>query len=286
VTNQPRELRVPVGEITLTVFEWPGEDPPVLFAHANSFHGRVWDQVIARLPGRHCYTFDQRGHGRSDKPDTAYHWRLFGSDLMAIAHYFNIKGAIGVGHSMGGHAMALAAALDPQLFMALLLIDPVILRRASYSGPMPGEHFAARRRSRFESPATMIERFKDRLPFSRWDSAVLRDYCEYGLLPSDGTYTLACPPAIEAEIYARNSAVESNIYPEIATVNIPVRVMRAGTFHEQPAQDFSASPTAPELAQTFPYGVDIPLPDYSHFVPMESPQLIAQHVLGLLEEHV
>ena len=47
----------------------------------------------------------------------------------------------------------------------------------------------------------MFERFKDRLPFARWRPEILRDYCDYGVLPRDGQFVLACPPAVEASIY-------------------------------------------------------------------------------------
>ncbi len=279
---QPRELQIQRGDVRLTVFEWPGADPPILFAHANSFHGRIWDQVIAHLPGRHCITMDLRGHGRSDKPNTPYRWRSFGHDLAAITAQLDLRGALGVGHSLGGHATTLAASLDPQRFRALLLIDPVILRPEAYTGMLAGEHFAARRRSQFESPTAMVERFKDRLPFSRWEPSVLRDYSAYGLLPAPDGYTLACPPSVEAEIYTRSTDLDSNIYPEIATVDLPVRILRASVSQVNPAEDLSASPTAPDLALAFRHGVDVCLPDHSHFIPMESPSLVAQHVQELL----
>jgi len=278
-----QELRLKSDDVMLSVFEWPGQNPTILFAHANSFHGRIWDQVIAQLPGRHCYAVDLRGHGRSDKPNTHYHWRLFGHDLVNLAHQLNIREMIGAGHSLGGHAMTLATALDPQLFRTLLLIDPVILRPPQYVGQLTDDHYAARRRNWFESKQAMIDRFKDRLPFSRWQPSVLQDYCEYGLLPFDGGYVLACSPSIEAEIYSRSTEEASNIYPEIATIDIPVRILRSrSTTHENPAEDLSASPTDPDLAKAFWHAVDIPLPDHSHFIPMESPELVAQHIQDLL----
>ncbi len=281
--NQPAEWRVDSGGVRLSVFEWPGQDPPLLFAHANSFHARIWDRVIAAFPGRRCLAPDLRGHGRSDRPPSPYRWRLFAQDLVHVARHFGLTGALGVGHSLGGHSCALAAALAPECFGALLLIDPVILMPDQYTGRLPGEHFAARRRSQFESPEAMIERFRDRLPFSRWDPAVLRDYCVYGLLPSEGGgFELACPPAIEAEIYQNGADLESNIYPEIAAIECPVRVLRAGNRQVNPAQDFSGSPTAPELARAFRHGEDVALPEYSHFIPMEAPDLIAEHIRALL----
>lgn len=285
VSNQPRELRINCDGVTLSVFEWQGDDPPIVFVHGNSFHGRIWDQVIAQLPGQHCYAVDLRGHGRSDKPGTHYHWRLYADDLLNLSRQLNINGAIGVGHSLGGHTITLATARDPQLFRTLLLIDPVILRPAQYVGQWADDHYAARRRNWFESKQAMIERFKDRLPFSRWQSSVLQDYCEYGVLTFDGGFVLACSPSVEAENYSRGMEEASNIYSEIATIDIPVRILRGRTtLNENLEADFSASPTNPDLAKAFSHAVDVPLPDHSHFIPMESPELVAQHIQGLLSK--
>jgi len=42
--------------------------------------------------------------------------------------------------------------------------------------------------------------------------------------------------------------------------------------------DFSASPTAPDLAAQFPNAIDVQLAQYSHFIPMEAPELVADYV--------
>jgi pimeloyl-ACP methyl ester carboxylesterase len=259
----------------LAWYERPGEGPPLVFVHAAGFHGRCWDQVAARLAGRRCCALDLRGHGRSAKPAPPYRWPRFAQDLAELGRALDLRGAVGVGHSLGGYAVALAAALAPEVFARLLLIDPVILPRALYGSAPPGEHFAARRRDRWPSPAAMYERFRDRPPFSRWRPEVLRDYCEHGLLPApDGDgYVLACPPAVEASIYLSSAADDP--YPHLAQVRAPALVLRAG----QPARDVTdmeASPTAPDLAAHFPDGQDVHLPGYSHFLPMEDPELVAR----------
>ena len=108
----------------LAVWEWPGEDPPFLFAHATGFHGRCWDYIIRRFPERHCLATDARGHGRSSQPELPYHWRIFGRDMTAVAEHFDVRDAIGIGHSSGGHTTVQAAALRPQTYRALLLVVP------------------------------------------------------------------------------------------------------------------------------------------------------------------
>ena len=42
--------------------------------------------------------------------------------------------------------------------------------------------------------------------------------------------------------------------------------------------DFSTSPTWPEVAAQFPDGTDIYLPDYTHFIPMQNPELVAGYI--------
>jgi pimeloyl-ACP methyl ester carboxylesterase len=278
---EPIARRIAGHDVELQLYEWPGEDPAIFLAHATGFHARCWDQVVAHLPGRHVYAIDMRGHGLSDKPEPPYDWRSFGLDVVAVVRTLGLHGAVGVGHSKGGHAVTAAAAAVPAAFGALLLVDPVILPPASYEARPAGvgEHFAARRRDRWASPEEMFDRFKDRRPFSLWEPAVLADYCRYGLVPApDGDgYVLACPPRIEAAIYAGSAG--SNIYEAIGRIRVPVRILRARPRGEAPIEaDMSASPTAPDLAARFANAEDVPLPDLTHFMPMQAPALVARHV--------
>jgi lipase len=176
---------------------------------------------------------------------------------------------------MGGHAVTLAAALRPETFSALVLIDPVIRSKGAYTGPWREAHFVAKRRNRWSSREEMFDRFQDRPPFAAWNRAVLRDYCDYGLLPDGDGFVLACPPVIEASIYENSPAPASDIYAEIETIRIPVRVIRAGKIVD-PSDVMGRSPTAPELASSFAQGTDICVAEYSHFIPMEAPEFTAE----------
>lgn len=280
----PVQSRAVVNGLELALWEWPGEGRPVLFCHAAGFHGRIWDRVIAHLPGRHCYAFDARGHGGSSKPCPPYAWRDLGADAAAVAGWLGLSGALGVGHSLGGHVVTLAAALCPEAFAGLLLIDPVIQSKDRYIGPWNGSEFAAKRSNRWASPEEMFDSFVSRPPFDIWDRGVLRDYCQYGLTPAGEGYVLACPPEIEASIYQASTVPESNIFPEIATIPIPVHVVRAGRYQD-PVNMMGVSPTEPNLAAIFARGTDACLKEYSHLIPMEAPELTAKIIadtLGLL----
>jgi lipase len=286
----PLEHRVAADDgASLCVFEWNpaarGRADTLLLAHATGFHARCWDRVVARLAGRHVLAVDQRGHGRSEGAPPV-DWRIFGPDLVVITRAFDLRDAVGVGHSMGGHATVEAAAAEPRRFRRLVLIDPVIGSpeayaagsRAAFAGT---PHPTAKRRARWSSPAEMLERFRGRPPFDAWDPAVLGDYVEHGLLPDpagDG-FVLACDPAFEADVYM-GALENAGVHDSVAAVSVPVLVVRA---QEPPTlrdrMDFRFSPTWPGLAAAFRHGREIHVPECTHFVPMEDPARVARWIL-------
>jgi pimeloyl-ACP methyl ester carboxylesterase len=203
--------------------------------HATGFHARVWDQVIRHLGERHVISVDQRGHGRSQKTEIR-HWKVFGKDLAAFVRELDLRDVLGVGHSMGGHAMTEAAAAHPDRFRRLVLIDPVIASPGDYrdggwmiAGLNGREYPTAKRKNRFASIDEMFERFRNRKPYAYFHPSALRDHCEYGLLPApDGDgYVLACPPAIEASVYM-TSRTNAAVYESIRAIEIPVLILREG----------------------------------------------------------
>ena len=288
----PTEKRIAAAGVELTYFEWgsPGAGATVLLVHATGFHARCWDGVVRALGGEasHIVALDQRGHGRSAKAEP-YHWLQFGLDLSTFVQALDLDRLVGVGHSMGGHCVTQAAAAHPHRFRQLLLVDPVIMAPGSYRQPPPFAtaevHPVAKRRNRWPFPEAMVHRFEDRHPFSLWDPEVLRDYCQYGLLPAaDGKgWVLACPPQVEAAIYL--GSLGRDIADQVATLPHPVTVLRARRSppnQERTGLDFSNSPTWPELAAAFPKGRDVYLPHLTHFIPMQRPALVAGHIRELL----
>ncbi len=289
--EHPVERRIRANDIGLAYFEWgkvePGRGPTFLLAHATGFHARCWDQVIRHLGDRHVIALDQRGHGRSEKTAIA-HWRVFGEDLAAFVRALDLRDLLGVGHSMGGHAMVEAAAACPDRFRRLVLVDPVIVSPDAYrdgqwvAGLGPEMHPTAKRKRHFRSAEEMCERFRHREPYAVFHSEALRDYCTYGLLPAedDHGFVLACPPATEASIYM-TSRTNPAVYDSIHALDIPVLILRA---KEPPAErsimDFSSSPTWPGLAREFRKGREIYFPDRTHFLPMEIPEQVAALIVA------
>ncbi len=191
-----------------------------------------------------------------------------------VAKELGLQDALGVGHSLGGYAMVVAAAMEPSAFSSLLLVDPVIQSADRYDGEPADVRFIARRRARWKSAAEMYEKFRVRLPFSMWDPEILHDYCEFGLLADGDEFILACPPEIEASIYQGWNLPEAEISSELAAIQQPTVVMRSGKLMSRETFDLSASATDPKLASRMPNAQDVYLEGSSHFIPMEHASLI------------
>jgi len=272
---EPITRNIRVNGIDLAYSEWAGtpdnSEPPLVFAHATGFHARVFDAIIEHFPDRHVLSLDLRGHGRSQGGPVT-HWNELATDVCEFVDQLGIRGAIGVGHSMGAHTLLQAAYDRGEAFGQLVLFDPVILAPEFYSPREPlftsdNPHPASRRKRDFASPEAMIERFGDRDPYKLFDSRVFEDYCRYGLLPNaegDG-FELACPPEVEASVYA-SSRSNAAILENAREVEIPVLVVK-----QLDQMDFKSSPTWPELANLLPNGTDMHRPDRTHFHPFEDP---------------
>jgi pimeloyl-ACP methyl ester carboxylesterase len=286
MAGNPTEHQYQTSGARLSYFEWGDPDGmPVLLLHATGFHARCWDRVVEELgPDYHVYAVDMRGHGRSEKLPP-YIWHSFGRDIGDLVDHLALEDAIGVGHSMGGHCLVQVAADHPGVFRRLVLVDPVIFEPDAYTHDRyrhfdgPEDHPVARRRNDWANWREMYDRLKDRGSYGLWEPAVLEDYCRYGLLPADnGRYELACPPLVEASIYLGNTSTD--VYEKIPRVDIPVLVLRARVRDPDAhgVMDFSTSPTWPEVAAQFPRGEDVYLPEYTHFIPMQNPRLVADYI--------
>lgn len=286
--------RTAVGDVEIAWYEWgrPTPDrPTVLFVHATGFHGRIWRWLIEQLGDVHAIAIDQRGHGASTSVEIGS-WAQFGDDLAALVGALGLEGAIGVGHSMGGHALTEAAAATGA-FRRLLLLDPTIAAPADYAvgeeyaRRFAGGHPASKRRADFDSAEDMLERIRGKAAFPRFEPAMLRDYCEYGVVPRpEGGVTLACRPVVEASVYA-TARGNARVHDSVAAVTVPVHVIRAQTMPTDGSVDtagaFAYSPTWAGLAGAFAQGTDEHWPDCSHFIPMERPGIIAERIRRMLE---
>lgn len=243
----------------------------VYFSHATSFCGGVWDPVRSRLSDIETVAFDHPGHGAGPPLEPPIHWSVFGDRVLEVAE----SGGVGVGHSMGAAAIAMAQIADPNRFRALVLVEPVV-----FPGPIHGDarnvmsDVALRRTVEFESREAAIDNFRRKEAFAGWDEDALWGYARCGLV-GDGPVRLACRPEVEADIY--RGSRDHDTWDHLGEIEIPVLLMSGETSDTIPPR------LAHEQASLFQKaGVEV-VPDAGHFLPVERPGLVADRIRRIVE---
>jgi pimeloyl-ACP methyl ester carboxylesterase len=107
---------------------------PIALVHGLASNARTWDGVVDRLVelGHPVAAIDQRGHGRSDKPDTGYDFATVCADLAAVLKHLGWTATAGrlplvVGQSWGGNVVLELAVRHPHAVRAIACVDGGIL---------------------------------------------------------------------------------------------------------------------------------------------------------------
>ncbi len=261
----------------------PGS-PVALCCHATGFHGGVWAPLIAELGGRlRGWALDHRGHGRSDAPvvvDGRIDWHGFALDVLGAVDALGLPTGrtVGLGHSMGGAALALAELERPGTFAGLWLFEPIIsppfgsgTGRDGAAAPAdnPLALGAARRRPTFDSPAAALANYAGKPPLDRLRADALWAYVRHGFETTEHGVELRCRPEHEAATFA--GAGGHDAFDRLGELRCPL-VIAAG--------DDAVGPGgfAPQVAARAALGTVDRVEGVGHFGPLEAPRLLAGHV--------
>ena len=110
-------------------YEVYGSGGPTVFLLPtwSIIHSRHWKMQIPYL-ARHCrvLTFDGRGNGRSDRPESGYSEREFAADALAVMDATATERAAIVSLSLGAQRALLLAAEQPERVDAAVFIGPFV----------------------------------------------------------------------------------------------------------------------------------------------------------------
>ncbi|MCK5921340.1 MAG: alpha/beta hydrolase [Methylococcales bacterium] len=261
-----------------------GNGSPLHIAHANSYPPGAYRQFAHQLtPHFHVTAMEQRPFWHND-PTTAPNWHTYADDLIQFFEQQGITQAVGVGHSLGGVVTMYAAVQRPDLFRAIVLIEPVIFHpnmtdmlkanpdAAKY---IPLVQSALKRRDTWDTIEAVFERFRGKKVFARLSDEALWDYVRAGVRETDtGQVTLAHPKAWEAHIY---STAPSDVWEQIPEVEVPMLAIRAVQ------SDTLMPPTWAHWQRVQPTTTFVEIPDADHLVPLSHPQETTQEILGFLD---
>jgi pimeloyl-ACP methyl ester carboxylesterase len=199
------------------------------------------------------------------------------------------QSVIGVGHSLGAIATLSAALRRPEMFRAVVLIDPVLLHQrllffwrlfqklglAHQVHPLISG--AKRRRRVFATKAEMFARYRPKAMFARLTDPALQAYVDAMARPrADGQFDLAYPPDWEVAIYAYGPITLWNKLRELRPPLLIIRGEHSDTFHP---------PAMRQVHARLPEAKIITVPNTGHLVPLEQPEEVARLIREFLQGH-
>lgn len=273
----------------LAGLEFGDPDRPLdlIFLHANGFNAMTYRSMLAPLAERlHMLAIDLPGHGRSPQRvpvEGRTSWTDMVDDMAALLRALAPPAPVVLaGHSIGGATALFTAADHPRAVKGLALFDPVIMSpsvveemRRTQGRPHRGNPLAEgadRRRAVFADRAAVLESYRGRGAFKTWPEAALADYVADGFKDrADGQVELACAPAWEASNFR---AHDHDPWAVIARLAVPTTILRAsiGSTCSLERED--------QLPAAVPRRHVETIPDTSHFLPIERPDLARATLLA------
>lgn len=283
------------GSIThrmIPFLDFGGFGPPLHFAHANGYPPKAYTPFIETLTPRYRVSaMLSRPLWPDCPPNGLRDWSPLADDLLKFLDERGERDVIGVGHSLGAVTTLIAALRRPELFRALVLIDPVLLpypilflwTLAYHLGlahrvhpSIPG---TLRRRRVFESVETMFDNYRRKPVFNRIDDRGLRAYVEALARPRpDGQVALAYSPEWEATIYMTGPLYEWKLWPQLKELRPPLLIVRG-----EKTDTFFPS-AARMVKQRLPQAVIHTVAGTGHLLPMEKPEEVGAVIHEFLEK--
>jgi len=192
-----------------------------------------------------------------------------------------LQGVIGVGHSLGAVTTMMASLIRPDLFRALVLIEPVFLlpavldllaagQASDQTYEIPLVKIARKRRDWWSNREDAFHHFRSKRVFGRFSDEALADYMRFGLVDGEaGGVTLFYSPEWEAHIYSLPPAGVWDLIPLVSQPLLAMRGQETNTLVEG----------AWTLWQVLSPGASFEEYEASgHLLPMERPDVVAAEI--------
>ena len=272
--------------------DFGGSGPSLHFAHANGYPPRAYTPLVETLtPHYHVTAMLMRPLWSGHPPDGMRDWSPLADDLLRFLDQRGERDVIGVGHSLGGVVTLIAALRRPELFRAVVMLDPVLLPYsvlfawtiayklglARHLHPLIPS--TLRRQRVFESVEAMYASYRQKVVFSRIDDRGLRACVEALARPRpDGQVELVYPPEWEVKIYLIGPLVEWKLWPQVKELRVPLLVVRGQE------TDAFLSVAARMMQARLPGAVIHTVESAGHLVPLEKPGEVGAVIREFLEK--
>ncbi|MEX6504078.1 alpha/beta fold hydrolase [Pseudomonas zhanjiangensis] len=269
--EQPTTTRLPVNA-HWQHFSRAGT--PAHFYHANGFPLGVYEPLLKRLSANLAISglASRATWPGIGQPPRRRDWQLYADDLIAFIEQEYRQPIIGIGHSLGATSTILAAAKRPELFKALVLIEPAMispglarlvrwLPKTLMNRTEPARS-TLRKADRWPSREAFVAHCQSGRGYRRFGHEALQALARHALQEdADGEVRLAFPKHWEAHNYTQ----PPNVMAQLGRLPMPCVAIRGKPsvfFTEQLWQEWQRRCPRTEFLQDL---------DHGHLLPLENP---------------
>ena len=256
--------------------------PPIYFAHANGFPAESYQELFDDMADEFkIYYLSMFGH---ENYPVTNNWPFLVEELIEHLSSLKLPPVLGIGHSMGGVLIYMAACRAPHLFDQIILLDsPLLGRLRSFLLKLikffKSMHYltpqrqALNRCKYFPNPEHALNYFKKKSLFKEFSARSLALYVEKGLKPT-----------AEGWMLRFNNEIESNIFGTIPdnllSYELNKRIKRSLIYS---LRSHIVSPSELKVMQSKQYGFKIyPFSLGTHLFPFEYPSLVAEMIKNIV----
>ncbi len=262
----------------IPIVDFGGEGPSLHFAHANAYPPQCYRQYLQPLARDYrVWAMEQRPLWPGANAAHLNSWHPLASDFLQALAQRGDGQVIAVGHSLGAVVSMMAAVQRPDLFRALLLIEPVLLPPAilqlardhpQQAQNTPLVQLALSRRQQWASRQQAFDHFRSKAVFRLLPDEALWDYVNYGLTQSDhGHVVLRFPAEWEARIYSHPPLDIWELLPQITAPTLAIRGQHSDTIAPESWQRWQQLQPRAEFVQ---------VGDAGHLLPFERPDALSR----------
>ncbi len=251
--------------------DFGGKGPILHFAHPNAYPPACFTPILEPLSENyHVVAMHHRPLWPGHEPDEFENWQVIAGDLYRLLTQQGYEQIIGVGHSLGAVATMKVAYQHPELFRALVLIEPVFLEpqilnilaaNPGVFAEQPLVTRALKRRTTWPDRQTAFDHYRAKSVFDRWSDEALWYYVKEGFVETEeDDLALAFSREWEAKIY---SSLPLRVWEELPHVPQPTLAIRG-------AESDTLTQEAWRLWQELQPGATfVEIADAGHMVPVE-----------------
>jgi pimeloyl-ACP methyl ester carboxylesterase len=266
--------------LALCVLEWGPEDgQPVVMLHGIRGYAQTF-ATLARSLAPHFRTiaYDQRGRGESDwDPQRQYYTDAYVRDLEEVARQLHLGRFDLLGHSMGGIAAIVYAAVNPGRVRRLVIED-------AGPGAFEASAGAARIRQELASAPTSFESWDAAVEFMRQLRPMVtpsaREERLRNMLKQEeatGIWTWRYDHAGIAEVRLNpDPAYVVDLWPHVEAITCATLILRGAR------SDYLGRATVEEMARRNPNLEWREIADAGHYVHDDQPEAVARWVGSFL----